>query len=322
MLSLWPIRRKEVVQALLEETKAHIQKLRWETEPWIPLRYWQTVGGLEEGGLTPLTTQPPQNTKDASRRHEAFNRLLARFPKVRTEEQEPFLPPSEPSSRVEIRVQRLSGHPLATSFLLALTSHEDSLLRLAATRSLLAGVGNLPDLQSLWSGSPDEIALMMAHCHRFKERRTIQERAIQALHTAQDQVRDAAALCLGHLGDRDGVGPLLSALSRSPSPSIIRSLGLLGDRRAVEPLRRMLREDHPPNRLDERIDIIQALGRIHDSGTSAVLFPEFHHPDPRVREAAATALIRLLGSMPQELKALCAYDYFMRVRKACLRRWP
>ncbi|MCK5797726.1 MAG: HEAT repeat domain-containing protein, partial [Deltaproteobacteria bacterium] len=141
--------------------------------------------------------------------------------------------------------------------------------------------------------------------------------AIRFLADKDFDLRAGAARCLGRLRLRSAVPGLLAALGREPQVALLQALAAIGDRRATDAVLALLREDHPASREGERVEIIDALGRLGDPRAASVLERELAHPAWRVRWAAALALRRAGRSRSIGSLRVCEEDYYARVRAAC-----
>jgi HEAT repeat protein len=114
---------------------------------------------------------------------------------------------------------------------------------------------------------------------------------IAALRDGSEEVRVAAVEALGKLGDSRAVPGLVAALddrSEAVRATAIMTLGALGDSQAVPALIDML----VGNRLEHlRCAAIEALSRLGDRRAAGALNRALRGREPRVRDAALTALL-------------------------------
>ena len=131
------------------------------------------------------------------------------------------------------------------------------------------------------------------------------EDALARLHDADVLVADAAVEELVALGTPavDALLPLLASPQRDVKAGALRGLGLLGDARAAEPIRRQLADSLALERPDTMNDryfrnlAIQALGRLRDAESAALLRDLSRREDSFERAHAAIALF-LCGEDP------------------------
>lgn len=83
---------------------------------------------------------------------------------------------------------------------------------------------------------------------------------ISALKDRESDVRSEAAHCLGELGDRRAVQPLIDTLGSSTMRSAALALGKLGDKKAVLPLVKALKESCYDREASIIADALDALG--------------------------------------------------------------
>lgn len=112
----------------------------------------------------------------------------------------------------------------------------------------------------------------------------------QALDDASPDVRHAAALALGELGDREAVPRLAQMVAGDPEPmprqGAISALGQIGDARAAGPLLRAL----DSGEADERFQATAAVCLVAPERAEAHLRVRLTDEDPEVRASAAAAL--------------------------------
>lgn len=117
---------------------------------------------------------------------------------------------------------------------------------------------------------------------------------LELLRDQDGSARQWGALALGVIGDRRATEPLLRLLS-DPEGAVrldtIRSLGRLGDERATRPLESVVQNEDRTR--DERLEAINALGRLSGPGKVNALIRALRADDVELRERAADTLGRV-----------------------------
>ncbi|MBW2537591.1 MAG: HEAT repeat domain-containing protein [Deltaproteobacteria bacterium] len=314
VLATLPGRRATV--ALLALARRGYETYRHGAVKWVAPNRWAE---LDQGG-TPGENKPRPRKPSSDPKRQALERLLAKFPeRKQDQEEDPLLPPEVAAAQVVQMIRALAGRAGPESWLAHVATEAPLAVRVAALEALegsdVGGDVEQAVRLALSSARASVRAAALHACQRLGDGAV--ESAVRLLLDKDFDVRTEAARCLGRLGDSRALKPLMQALEREHSVAAIRAVARLGDHAATAALLGMLQEDHAETRRDERVVVIEALGRLGDPEAGAALERELSHPAWQVRRAAAAALSGLEGSPSASALAICRNDYHAAVRQAC-----
>jgi HEAT repeat protein len=130
-------------------------------------------------------------------------------------------------------------------------------------------------------------------------------------------VRAAAALALARSKVPGAYAELLKRFRQSRQSYLIEAFALLEDPRAEKVLLALLREEHSPLRVGQRLAVLEALERLATKAAIDRLVLELEHPEPALRLVAARVLARVGDRRALGGLAACAEDFYQVVRQGC-----
>ncbi|MFH2009778.1 MAG: HEAT repeat domain-containing protein [bacterium] len=293
---------------------------RWLDEPqWKRLARLPTSQGAVIGPTPPLPVAQSEGSKQGK-----LDRLLQRFPDHSGTTLQELMPPQIDVTVLTWQLRALAEVKGAWAWLSSLAKLAPVDIRVAAFEALGRSGCEL-DLcrKALELGCGDSRAEVRTAAVTALRRApgtlpaALAETLILLLGDPALTVRSGAALALARGKTPKAYPALLDVFRKSRQTYLVEAFGALGDPRAERVLLGLLREDHSPLNVGERLAVIEALGRVGTRAALERLVPELDHTAPAIRRAAALVLARIGDRRALDRLAVCAEDFYRAVRVSC-----
>lgn len=314
---------KRLRAELLARVQASYGKLLTASERWLDEKQWKrleklpTIKGVAVQRTDPGSPSGVLSPRGAQKRK--LKRLLDRFPQRQVAVGE-LMPPQVDNVTVTWQLRWMGSVPAAQAWLAGLVRKSPAVVRLVALEGLAQSRCVLPVCLS---------ALAVASVDNDAELRAAAVRALGSLPGADPRrlvlmlgdpvvkVRAAAALALARTKGETVYPLLLKRFRKSRQSYLIEAFALLGDPRAEKVLLAVLREEHSPLRVGQRLAVVEALDKLATKASINKLVTELAHPEPALRLAAARVLARVGDRRALDGLAACAQDFYQVVRRGC-----
>jgi len=308
---------------LLARLRAGYAMLLSASERWLDEKQWKRLERLPTvQGVTVRQTDPESPTgvtPPRGARKQKLKRLLDRFPGRQGAVGE-LMPPRTSTDVLTWQLRWLAKVPVAQSWLAELVRKSPPAVRLAALEALgRARCALAPCRSALQLASADEDATIRAAAVRALGglEGTDRKRLMALLGDPVVQVRAAAALALARSKGNGVYGVLLKRFRQSRQAYLIEAFVRLADPRTEKVLLALLREEHSPLQVGQRLAVLEALEKLATKAAIDKLVVELEHPEPALRLAAARVLARVGDRRALDGLAACAEDFYRVVRDGC-----
>jgi HEAT repeat protein len=317
-----PLRR----QAVERLRRAH-RALLEASERWLDEEGWKRIDVMTQPADPLLASEPaPPGAVDSARddpasarRDQRLRQLLSRFPDGALSREQELMPPVEDPSRLELALLQVAPLKEAMPFLLELAERGPLSFRLVAWAALKRTGCSDPACRGAVDKALDEPRLRVAAMEAVAAPQgALVERLVPLLQDGDAECRAAAAAALARSRHEKAWPALLEAFRRSRESHLVEAFGALGEPKAERVLLALLREEQDLIASSERLGVIEALGRIGGPAATERLVGELEHPEPALRRGAALVLGRLGDRRAAEPLAVCAEDFYLAVRRACV----
>ncbi len=309
---------------LLARVQAGYAKLLTASERWLDEKQWKRLEKLPT--IRGVAVQPSGADSSAGTvprlgmQKQKLKRLLDRFPRRQGGGGE-LMPPKVDTSTVVWQLRWMAEDPAAQPWLASLVRKSPPAVRLAALAALTHTPCKLPICQTVWAlASADEDADLREAAVRAVEGvpGAPPSRLLLLLGDPVVKVRAAAALALARKKGPGTYDALLKKFRQSRQSYLVAAFAVLGDPRAEKVLLALLREEHSPLRVGERLAVLEALETLATRASVEKLILELEHTEPSLRLAAARVLSRVGDRRAEDGLAACAQDFYRVVRRSCI----
>jgi len=314
---------KQLRALVLARVQSTYATLLSASERWLDERKWKRLEKLPTvGGIAVRRTDPGGRAGMAQplgARKQKLKRLLDRFPPRQFTGQE-LMPPRIDAGVVAWQLGWLAAVPAAQPWLAGLVRKAPLAVRLAAMDAIARARCVAPTCRSaLDLASVDAEATVRISALRALG--TIggadTKRLVLLLGDPVVQVRAAAALALARSKVAQAYPELLKRFRQSRQSYLIEAFAALADPRAEKVLLALLREDHSPLRVGQRLAVIEGLEKLATKAAIGKVVLELEHPEPALRLAAARVLARVGDRRALGPLAACSEDFYRVVRRGC-----
>lgn len=314
---------KQLRALVLARVQSTYAKLLAVSERWLDERQWKRLEKLPTVGGVAVQPADPGGRAGVAQplgaRKQKLKRLLDRFPPRQATGRE-LMPPRIDTGLVAWQIRWLAAVPAAHAWLAGLVRKSPAAVRLAAMEALARARCALPACRSaLELASADADATVRASALRAfgSIPGADTKRLVLLLADPVVQVRAAAALALARSKVAQAYPELLKRFRQSRQSYLIEAFAELADPRAEKVLLALLREEHSPLRVGQRLAVLEGLENLATKAAIGKLVLELEHPEPAIRLAAARVLARVGDHRALDALAACSEDFYRVVRQGC-----
>lgn len=309
---------------LLARVRTAYTVLLRSSERWLDEKQWKRLERLPT--IKGVAVQPPDTdtgpggTPQLGARKQKLRRLLDRFPRHQTPGGE-LLPSRVDTAEVVWLIRWLADVPAAKAWLAALALKSPTAVRVAALEGLGRTRCTLAVCRRAWelASADGSAAVRVAAVRAFGSIGGVDNKRLTLLLADPVLgVRGAAALALAKSKVPGTYEVLLKRFRQSRQSYLIEAFTQLGDPRTEKVLIALLREEHSPLQVGQRLAVIEALEKLATRASMDKLVLELEHPEPAIRLAAARVLARVGDRRALDGLAACAQDFYRVVRRGCV----